>query len=77
VQEVSTVYFRELECRHYFYATLTTDPWALSQGLTHEIPVRDSRRFCRFSPKRSRAYVAVDEGDQGEAILETWKILEI
>ena len=67
-------YFREQEYGNTFWASPTSNPWALSQGLDYQIQSQDVPRFCRFSPKRTRMYLAVDESAEGEAVLETWKI---
>jgi hypothetical protein len=65
--------FCEVEYSKNFTYRASTNPWAISKGLKHEIDVGfDSVRFCTI--KRTVAYVCVDEDSNGDAVLEKWKI---
>lgn len=54
-----------------FTYKLTTDPWAISHGLIHEIDVGDGTRFGRV--KKTVALVVTDV-DSGCPTAEHWKI---
>lgn len=67
------VVFKEKEFGRYFTAQETTDEWALSHGLTHEyVSEGGYRRYLKLL--KTVAYVAVDEADDGSAVLERWEI---
>ncbi len=77
--------FTELEFGLRFYArpietlheTLGSR-WALRYGLTHAIETGyGSRRWCKFSPKRTRVYIAVDEAADGTPIMQKWVIRNV
>ena len=64
--------FTEVDCKHHFEYGLSPDgesPWPdypLVVWLGHEY------RYVKMV--KTRAYVVVDEGPNGEPIIETWKI---
>lgn len=71
--------FRHRETRHQFEFRITNNEWALNQGLTHEVAVAGEGlagdygyRFARVL--KTIAHIAVDEGENGLAIMESWPI---
>ena len=70
--------FTEVDYGCTFTYRLTTNPWALEQGLKHEIDVGPAGYFSvRFGNiKKTRAYIATDSDPAGDAVLETWIIAE-
>lgn len=71
--------FQEQDVGNWFTFRLTTDPWAVSQGLTHEFDVGDvvgsGVRFAKIL--KTRAWVAMDEDEFGNAVLELWKFKKV
>lgn len=75
-----TIYFKELTGKRTFIADELPSQgveWAKSQGLTHIMQVNGGSRYLRFSPRRTRAYIAVDENSEGKALLDRWKIRQV
>lgn len=65
--------FQEKEHGHWFEYRLTTNEWALEQGLTHEIAVAyGEKRYAQV--KKTVVYVAVDENEHGKAVIVKWSI---
>ena len=64
--------FVEVQYGKGFTYRETSNEWALENGLKHEIDVLDGVRFANVMV--TVAYVAVDEGPEGKAILEKWNI---
>jgi len=65
--------FQEKEHGHWFEYRPTSDEWALSQGLTHEIAVAyGEKRYAQV--KKTVVYVAIDENEYGKALIEKWSI---
>lgn len=64
--------FQEKEKGHWFTYRPTTDQWALQQGFLHEIDVLDGYRFGNV--KKTVAFIAVDEDEFGQAVVERWEI---
>ena len=64
--------FQEKEHGHFFSYKETTDGWAVSRGMTHEIDVLDGFRFGIV--KKTVAYISVDEDEYGNPVLEKWNI---
>ena len=72
---------REKEFGHYFPVRETTNEWAISKGLGHEILIRgawdDEDAVKRFAEiKKTVACVAVDEDENG-AICHKWFIQHV
>ena len=74
-----TVQFQHRETKCWFDARTCTHDWGLEHGFTHEITV-DSRGIAgdygfRFAEvKKTIAYVAVDEDEFGQPVIEAWPI---
>ena len=65
--------FTEVDYGRYFTYRRTSNPWALQQGLSHEIDMIDGG--VRFgNVKKTVAYIATDEDESGNAVLEKWSI---
>lgn len=64
--------FQEKDCGKWFTYRLTTDPWALSHGLTHELDVLDGIRFATI--RKTVATVCTDEAASGEPVCDKWQI---
>jgi len=64
--------FQEKDYGKFFTYRKTSNPWALSNGLEHEIDVLDGVRFADV--KATVAYVCIDEDLEGNALLERWEI---
>lgn len=64
--------FTEREFGKRFSYRVTSDAWALGQGLAHEVDVLDGIRFARILG--TVAYVAVDETADGSPVLDKWRI---
>ena len=60
------------ETGKYFTFRPTNNPWAIKNGLTHEIDVLDGIRFGIV--KKTSAYVAVDEDEFGHSVGQCWII---
>jgi hypothetical protein len=60
------------ETRKYFTFRPTADEWAAKHELIHAIDVLDGVRFGVV--RKSVAYVAVDEDEYGNPVLERWSI---
>ena len=60
------------ETRKYFTFRPTADAWAAKHELIHAIDVLDGVRFGVV--RKSVAYVAVDEDEYGNPVLERWSI---
>ena len=60
------------ETRKYFTFRPTTNPWASQHDLTHEVDVLDGVRFAIV--RKTLAYVAVDEDQWGNPVLQKWMI---
>ena len=62
----------------YFDIRPTSHWWAAQQGMTHELMLMNGRwddqghhsRFCK--PMKTVTHVAVDEDENGNAIIERW-----
>ena len=70
--EGKTGEFQEASYGKWFTYQVTTNPWALEQGFTHEVDVLDGVRFARIL--KTVAHVCVDEDESGKAITEAWKL---
>ena len=64
--------FQEKTCGKWFTYRLTSNPWALSNGLNFEIDVLDGVRFAKV--KKTVVHVCVNEDDNGKPILEFWQL---
>jgi len=65
--------FQEKQHGNWFQYRLTNDEWALKQGFTHEIAVAfDEKRYAKV--KKTVVEVAIDEGENGKAVIEKWFI---
>jgi hypothetical protein len=64
--------FREVTHGKFFSYRATSNPWALSHGLLHEIDVVDGVRFGNV--KKTVCNLALNENDFGFPILEKWVI---
>ena len=62
--------FQEKEFGHFFTYRNTSDDWALSSGLIHEVDVGNGYRFGIV--KKSVDYISVDEDAYGKPVLEKW-----
>ena len=63
--------FQEHERGRWFTYRATSNPWALSHGLIHEVDVLDGVRFAVV--KKTCAQMCLGEGDSGEPLIERWK----
>ena len=66
--------FKERDHGRFFTYRPTTDAWALSHGLHHEIDVLDGVRFANVL--KTVAHICVDEEADGQPKLETWRLLQ-
>jgi len=64
--------FREADWGCWFTYRETSNAWALSHGLRHEIDVLDQIRFGNVL--RTVAHVCVDENERGAPVLVSWKL---
>ena len=64
--------FREADFGGWFTYRETSDPWALSRGMVHEIDVGCDIRFGNVL--RTVAHVCTDENEHGAPVLESWKL---
>jgi hypothetical protein len=68
--------FQELQYKNWFEFRKTDNWWAKEQGLDFEIAVRGLNgtdlRFAKIL--KSVAYIAIDEDEHGNAVLEKWRI---
>lgn len=60
------------ETRKYFTFRPTTDTWAAKHDLIHAIDVLDGVRFGIV--RKGVCYIAVDEDQYGNPVLERWTI---
>lgn len=59
---------------NWFQYRLTNDAWALDQGFPHEIAIAfGGKRYAKV--KKTVVEVAIDEGENGKAVIEKWFIL--
>jgi hypothetical protein len=64
--------FREKDHGKWFSYRETTDAWALSHGLKHEIDVLDGVRYGNVL--KTACHIAIDQKVDGTPVLETWQI---
>ena len=64
--------FREADFGCWFTYRETSDPWALSRGLAHEIDVGGGIRFGTVL--KTVAHICTDENAHGAPVLENWKL---
>ena len=70
-------YFVEKEYQREFTYRKTTNEWALEHGFEYEFDVLNlnaSTRFCNV--KKTRAYICLDEDEQGQPVVQTWVLSE-
>jgi hypothetical protein len=67
--------FREKDFGNYFSYRPTSNEWAISQGLTHEIDCGEVHRFARVL--KTVAHVAIDEAADGTPVIEKWEIRHV
>jgi hypothetical protein len=60
------------ETKKYFSFRPTNNPWALENGLLHEIDVLDGLRFGIV--RKTLAYIAIDENQYGKPVIAKWDI---
>jgi hypothetical protein len=60
------------ESRHYFTFQPAADAWAAKHDLIHAIDVGDGVRYGTV--RKTVAYIAVDEDEYGNPVLERWSI---
>ena len=58
--------------RHYAWFFNTTDTFALSQGLPFEVEFIGSEVIRYANVLKTVVHVAVDEADDGSAVIEKW-----
>lgn len=63
---------KEKDFGNWFTYRKTENPWALKNGLPHEIDVLDGVRFARVL--KTVAHVAVDEAPDGTPLTEAWSL---
>lgn len=64
--------FQECDYGNYFTYRFTDNPWALLNGLMHEIDVGDGVRFARVL--KTVVHLCIDEDIDGKAVIEKWQI---
>ena len=64
--------FREVTHGKFFSYRATSNPWALSHGLQHEIDVLDGVRFGNV--KKTVCNLSIEEDEFGSPIIEKWAI---
>lgn len=70
--EKPTGCFQERDYKRWFTYRPTSDPFAIQNGLQHEIDVLDGVRYAQV--KKAVAYVAIDEDEYGRPVLQRWDI---
>lgn len=68
--------FQEREYKNWFEYRETDNWWAQQQGLKYEVAVCSlAKRQVRYANVlKTVAYIAVDEDENGNAVLEKWQI---
>jgi len=66
--------FREVEYGNWFTYRETTNPWALENGLQHEVDVLEGVRYANVL--KTVCKIAIDENPDGTPYVVSWKIIK-
>jgi hypothetical protein len=69
--------FTLIENRKTFFFEPTTNDWARGHGCTHDVLLRNGEVRLSMRLLKTVAYLAIDEGADGQPVWEKWLIRDL